>query len=148
MEGLRNTFWYGDQIVWNNLFRHYIYCLHLTTVLSRFIGDTKEINSDDIPIMSHIGENWDIRERRLFNDIVDRIFSRARLIDFTSILAKSRRKVERNELLLYLRSLHQISLYEIETMHAAYGLFPNKPIPPSPESGFNLTYSSDAEFIG
>ncbi len=28
MEGFRDIFWHGDQIVWASLFKHYVYCLH------------------------------------------------------------------------------------------------------------------------
>jgi hypothetical protein len=28
MEGLRQVYWRGDRIVWRNLLRHYIICLH------------------------------------------------------------------------------------------------------------------------
>ena len=30
MEGFRDIVWQGDRIVWTNLFRHYLYCLHMT----------------------------------------------------------------------------------------------------------------------
>ncbi len=137
MEGLRNIFWCGDQIVWNNLFRHYVYCLHLTNVLSRFIGDTEAIKPHHIPIMSEIGDSWDTSSRKLLSDICDAIFSRAQLLDFTSKLATSNRKVRRNELLLYLRSFHAISLYEIENMYAVHGLSTRKPTPLSTKIDFS-----------
>ena len=28
MEGYRDIVWRGDEIVWTNLFTHYVYCLH------------------------------------------------------------------------------------------------------------------------
>ena len=33
MEGFRDIVWQGDQIVWTNLFRHYLYCSYLTSAL-------------------------------------------------------------------------------------------------------------------
>ena len=62
MEGTRNIFWLGDQIVWGNLFRHYIYCLHLTYAASRFLGDAGKLQPQHIPIMSEIGKNWTPKE--------------------------------------------------------------------------------------
>ena len=39
LEGLRNIFWQGDQIVWRNFFKQYIYCLLRTTIHQKICGD-------------------------------------------------------------------------------------------------------------
>ena len=66
MEGFRDIFWMGDHIVWNNLFRHYIYCLHTTCVISRFIGNTAELRPQHIPIMSDVPQDWTQKAVDLF----------------------------------------------------------------------------------
>ena len=51
MEGFRDIVWQGDQIVWTNLFRHYLYCFYLTYGLIRLVGDSRKIEPQEIPIM-------------------------------------------------------------------------------------------------
>ena len=50
MEGFRDIVWQGDRIVWTNLFRHYICCLHATYVLIKIAGDIAKIGPQYIPI--------------------------------------------------------------------------------------------------
>ena len=129
MEGTRNIFCLGDQIVWGNLFKHYIYCLHLTYAASRFLGDAGKLQPQHIPIMSEIGKNWTPKETILFDDICKRIFLRANLNEFSSALANSKRKVGRDELLFYIISLHRIALFEIASAYYAHGLSSKEPKP-------------------
>ena len=136
MEGFRDIFWMGDHIVWKNLFRHYIYCLHTTCVISRFIGNTAELRPQHIPIMSDVPQDWTQKGVDLFNDICDRVFQRTKLIEFANKIANSKRKVRRDELLFYLYSLHHIALHEIEVAYADHGLASNRPSSPSRNSNF------------
>ena len=131
MEGIRNIFWLGDQIVWNNLFKHYIHCLHMTIALYRFLGDVEVLQPHHIPV----DHNRNSKAAQLSDDIFDIIFTRARLGDFTAKLAASNRKIHRHELLLYLYSLHRISINAID-MHAACGL--SSKTPGSTASKFNF----------
>jgi hypothetical protein len=39
MEGFRDIFWRGDQIVWRNLLRHYVLCLEAGTVPYMLMAD-------------------------------------------------------------------------------------------------------------
>ena len=140
MEGFRDIFWSGDHIAWKNLFRHYLYCLHITCVISRFIGDTAEVGPRDIPVMSDIPQRWTPESVKLFNDICDRVFQRTNLIKFTQKLANTKRKMRRDELLFYLYSLHHIALHEIETAYVDHGLASNKPSSPSQPSNFERAH--------
>ena len=51
MEGFRDIVWRGDRIVWANLFKHYVYCLYESYTLLDKTGDSKELGTDDIPIL-------------------------------------------------------------------------------------------------
>ena len=37
MEGFKELFWRGDQIVWENLIRHYLLCLSQTVVVAMIV---------------------------------------------------------------------------------------------------------------
>ena len=140
MEGFRDIFWSGDHIVWKNLFRHYLCCLHITCVISRFVGDTAEVGPRDIPVMSDIPQRWTPEAVKLFNDICDRVFQRTNLIGFTQKLANAKRKVRRDELLFYLYSLHHIAIHEIETAYFDHGLASNKPSTSTQPSNFESAH--------
>lgn len=108
MEGFRDLFWLGDHIVWKNLFRHYLYCLHTTCIISRFIGDTEQLGAQHIPVMSNVPQEWTSKAEELLGDVQDRVFQRAQLSTFASKLAKIKRKVRRDELLHYLYVTAQV----------------------------------------
>ena len=59
MEGFRDIFWKGDRIVWTNLFRHYLYCLHMTRLLVGIAGDSEKIECYDIPVMPNLVYRFD-----------------------------------------------------------------------------------------
>src|SRR4051812_7881823 len=51
MEGLRDIFWRGDRIVWENLFRHYLICLSWAYSLLAILGEDTPIGWDKIPVL-------------------------------------------------------------------------------------------------
>ena len=55
MEGFRDIVWKGDKIVWFNLFKHYVFCLHRICFLCQKNGDSIKIDADNIPISGR----WD-----------------------------------------------------------------------------------------
>ena len=82
MEGTRNIFWLGEQIVWRNLFKHYIYCFHMTCAASRILGDVDKFKPQHIPIMLDFAQNWTPKETKLFDNIWERIFYEQALVNF------------------------------------------------------------------
>ena len=129
MEGFRDIYWLGDCIVWQNLFRHYIYCLHTTCAISRIIGDTGKVKPQHIPVMSDVPQNWTQKAVDLFDDICTRVFERTKLLQFALRIANAKRKVRRDELLYYLYSFHHVALHEIEAAYVDHGLASNRPSP-------------------
>lgn len=125
MEGFRNIFWQGDHIVWTNLFRHYLYCLHMTSSLVRIAGDSEKIESYDIPVMSYLGQEPNPRFSELFEDICDGVFEKTKLHVFIAKLVNTERKIRHDEILFYLSSLHLIALAEIQNAWIDYGLTSN-----------------------
>ena len=55
MEGFRDIVWRGDSIVWTNLFKHYLYCLHSAYLSVKILGEESTFEPDLIPIWGR----WD-----------------------------------------------------------------------------------------
>ena len=122
MEGFRDIFWKGDRIVWTNLFRHYLYCLHITWETIRVVGDSQLIGPQQIPVMSELGQDPAPRLRGLLEDIYGRVFDKAKLHEFILKLVNAERKVRYDEILFYLQGLHNLALREIQDVYVDYEL--------------------------
>lgn len=120
MEGFRDVVWRGDRIVWTNLFKHYLYCLHMTYVLASILGSTRKVEPEDIPITGHEGQT--LNHTKLLRDIYDRVFRKTQLDAFIERIVGAYRRVHYDEMVLYLRSLHHVALDEIQDAHFDHGL--------------------------
>ena len=124
MEGFRDIFWHGDRIIWTNLFRNYLYCLHIAYVHTRVFGDSFRLEPKDIPVRGHLDCPLAPRGVSLFDDICKRVFEKARLHEFSSRIASTNRKARRDEVLCYLLPIHPIALSEIRNVFNQHGLTP------------------------
>ena len=104
MEGFRDIFWQGDRIVWTNLFRHYLYCLHMTYARIKFVGDSKKIEPQDIPVLSDTGQESSPKAVKLFEEICSRVFKKTNLNEFIAKIVNAERKAYHDEMLFYLVS--------------------------------------------
>ncbi|HHQ4698336.1 TPA: hypothetical protein ACSP2Q_000989, partial [Aeromonas veronii] len=50
VEGYRDIIWSGDHIVWENLFRHYVYTLHHSIIKFLIFGKEVTLTENDIPV--------------------------------------------------------------------------------------------------
>ena len=125
MEGFRDIVWQGDRIVWTNLFRHYLYCLHMTYALIKFVGDSIKVKSKNIPVMGHMDQQLTPKAVKLCEDICGRVFEKTNLHVFISKIVNAKRKVHYDELLLYLQLLHYTALLEIQDAYTDHGFVPN-----------------------
>lgn len=69
MEGFRDIVWSGDEIVWTNFFKHYVYCLHQSYLKFRIAGDSIKLDVNSIPIWGRWDEPLTPQEQKLFDDI-------------------------------------------------------------------------------
>ena len=125
MEGCREIVWKGDEIVWENLFRNYISCLNLTIVLANLDPDTRAITPEDLPIegLEH-GSSAPI-VTTILDDLCAVIFDRCRLYQLIEKLGSLDCPAKRDELLLYLRSIHYVALEEINKTHSKHEIAPS-----------------------
>lgn len=126
MEGLRDIFWCGDKIVWTNLFKNYVYCLHRTYLNVKIFGDDFKLSPEFIPVWGR----WDQPETpeidKLFNVGWDRISQDTGLNGMIDNIVKAKRKARVNEILFYLSSFHVKALAMIQNIHVEQGLAPKE----------------------
>lgn len=126
MEGVRDIYWQGDRIVWINLFRHYLYCLNVTYIHFRVLGDCAKLGLEHIPVMQSVGSSVSDEGINLFEDVCDRVFGKAELHDFITEIVNTNRKSRRAELLAYFTFLHHTALREVQHAHMDRGLEPDR----------------------
>ncbi|WP_456025042.1 DUF2971 domain-containing protein [Pseudomonas capeferrum] len=109
LEGYLDVYWSGDEVVWRNLFKHYLLCLTNYALDFALCGDLIPANKK-ITISSTLipptreGED-------LFNSISEDFFSNRLVSEYIKCLAINRRKIERDELSSHLFIMHQQMLY-------------------------------------
>ena len=147
MEGFRDIVWSGDKIVWTNLFKHYVHCLFLTYVNFQVIGVTTDLKVVGIPIWGRWDELLSPQAKILFENIWDRVFNKCGLSGLIEKIANIKRKIRRDELLVYLGFTHVIVISEINTECIKLGLVPESKPPPLGNLSELLTNIKFFEFM-
>ena len=122
MEGLRDIFWRGDEIVWSNLFKQYIYCLLRVYLDLKIPGPEvkrRELESR-IPVAERRDrfkntDKMELTERvfEISERISHRVFEKNDMDRVIKDLVSKGRKSRREELIFYLQHLHFVALAEI-----------------------------------
>ena len=108
LEGFKNIFWSGDKIVWKNLLKNYLLCLLHVNGLLFISGDKYEIKDDDIPVFNPCP--LPDTHSKVYQETY-RLFFESELIQKYPIwLSSDEKKITRNELFFYLKSLHRYAL--------------------------------------
>lgn len=116
MEGFKDIFWQGDEIVWKNLLIHYLLCLEQILSLQIIAGDSKAIDPKDIPIFK-TKQNFPTPEyANIFKEISDLFFQNNSVDNYVKGLALLAQPVSRSELIFYLRMLHPIAIGSISSI--------------------------------
>ena len=126
MEGFRDIVWCGDSIVWANLLKHYVFCLHQAYLLFKVIGQDERLGSEHIPILGR----WDDLPTPQLYELFDETWKKSQdelgLSGFCDRMESEKRKVRRDELLLYLRYIHLEVFSRIQRVWVENGLAPEE----------------------
>ena len=125
MEGFRNIYFQGDDIVWRNLFRHYVHCLHRVRILYSIIGEDEPLTGSDIPVYMNFVREQNEKMVQLFDEILERIDRNDHVKKFLNEVEQIGRKVSVDEVSIYLRIFHLFALEEIQQAFADRDLLPN-----------------------
>lgn len=124
MEGFRDIVWYGDSIVWGNLLKHYVFCLHQAYLLFKIIGQDERLGSEHISILGR----WDDLPTPQLYELFDETWKKSHdelcLSEFCDRMESEERKVRRDELLLYHRYIHLEVFSRIQRVWVEHGLAP------------------------
>ena len=133
MEGFRDIVWSGDKIVWTNLFKHYVFCLHRSYFLFRDAGDSTKLDVESIPILGRWDQLPIPQGKDLFNDIWCNFLNVTNVPEIIEALANTKRKIGYREIRYYLRIIHLVLLKEILKSYIVHGLMPESEMPELPE---------------
>lgn len=115
LEGFKEIFWRGDEIVWTNLIRHYLLCLTQSVLAAIVCGPNHEFHEHEIPVFQ-TEDGLPSSIRSLFHVICTKFFQNDEVGALPALLAARNSSVKRNQLLSLLWSLHFYALKVICTV--------------------------------
>lgn len=122
MEGFRDIFWKGDEIVWSNLLINYAKSVEHIFGMFLLLGDTKKIDENDLLDIRQIISPKTELKRNLTTDITQRIFAYSLIANLPKGLAARKNAVRRNELKMYLKVIHGFIVNAVADAYNQIGL--------------------------
>lgn len=110
MEGFKDLFWQGDEIVWRNLLRHYLYCLMMTSYMVASSAATFMKSNCDSIVHQTPDDMPEAPVRGVYKEICDDFFAHQITNDLISALAARATPIRRDELAYYLRAVSPLAL--------------------------------------
>ncbi|WP_019867209.1 DUF2971 domain-containing protein [Methylovulum miyakonense] len=121
MEGFKDMIWCGDQVVWANLLKHYLLCLDDFFVLFLISNSSKDqkfqLSESKINIFKTKECFENSNQIDIYKEICNLFFSSQEIADFPKFLASRIKPIRKNELSIYLQSLH---LHALNAIFSAY----------------------------
>ena len=145
MEGFRDIVWRGDKVVWANFLKHFVFCLHVSSLQFTKFRDSEELGPDNIPILGKLDQFPTPQAQGLFDDIWHRFRYLPNIPEIIEALANTNRKIRYRELGLYLRFIHSVLIDEIKESYIAHGLM-SESTSPQPPGGL-LTVQDKLDLI-
>lgn len=114
VEGLRNIYWSGDKIAWENLFKHYIICLQYAIVnFIVFQGSEHKIKKEMLPVDTDGEKHLSERMIEDYEVVVKNVLQKPALKHFINLLSESQSKISKGGLDYILTLTHNTILNEI-----------------------------------
>ena len=110
MEGLRDIVWDGDEIVWTNFFKHYVFCLNRSCLV--LMINPGKLDVDRIPILGCWDQMTTSIEQVLFDDIWEKFCNLLHIQEIIEALANTKRKIRYREIVFYLGSIQTFGLLD------------------------------------
>ena len=110
MEGFKDIFWSGDDIVWSNLFRHYVRCMTHAFFFLSMAQEEHQLSWGLIPVLDPSSEGLEDEVKVLFNEALSEVLSHPELDECVQRIAGRSSAVRRNELEFYLRNVHELAI--------------------------------------
>jgi hypothetical protein len=122
VEGFKDLFWLGDEIVWRNLLKHYVLCLiELAPVCFTGASDCGRGVLQNI-VLAVPDELPDSPARTMYNRVAEAFLSEAPVHKFVEVMASRTTPIRRSELTHYLGALHPFALDAVFEQFAEHGV--------------------------
>jgi hypothetical protein len=126
MEGFRDITWSGDQIVWSNLFKHYLLCTERLCSLLMVTGENYEIVKEHIVLLSCEDDLPTPAYKELFKRITEAFFANPAISELIQKISKRSTPVRRDELCFYLSAVHPLAIELIQNEYENLHLTPER----------------------
>ncbi|NRT90896.1 DUF2971 domain-containing protein [Clostridium beijerinckii] len=122
MEGFKDIFWQGDEILWKNFLKHYLLCFeHIVSIWS-VIGESERIEGNYIPVFKTETELLTEEHKQRFSDIKEKFFSNKCISNLPKLLSSRKVPIRINELTMYLEFVHKFAFDSINLVYSQKGL--------------------------
>ena len=122
IEGFRDIVWKGDEVVWTNFIKHYIFSLLVSYFLYSITKESEEFDVDKIPIP----DQWDLPPnphlQRLFDEIWHRFLNLPKMSEIFETLANTNRKIRYTELELLFNVIQSIFIVQNRELYFQHGI--------------------------
>ena len=132
MEGFKDLFWTGDEIVWRNFLKHYILCVLQTANYCFVAGDQFDPNILKNIVFWVPQELPEAPIREIYQRVSAEFLEEPAVKTFLSLMAARTTHVRRSELTSYLRALHGFALQIVLKEYRERGLLPAQAPAPEP----------------
>ncbi|WP_339492912.1 DUF2971 domain-containing protein [Pseudomonas sp. EA_15y_Pfl2_R67] len=135
LEGHREVIWKGDSVVWENFFQHFMDCLLIRNT-QYFTGKFEALDFPTYPnyeVQAVPPENY-----KEIAGLVSRFFDSPNVKRHIAVLAFKEREVNRNELMLHLRSIQSFAMHIISEVLVSYKLI---------EKGYGINGATHEELL-
>lgn len=127
IEGFKDMFWNGDEVIWGNFFKHYLLCLEHVFNLFMIHGEDCKIDDSTIPVLKTAKD----LPTKIYSDLYKEICELFLSNETVKILLKSfvyrTNPMHQKELCFYLKQLHLYALNTIFTVYEKHSIMPKRP---------------------
>ena len=122
VEGFRDIYWQGDEIVWKNFIKHYLTCLEHVFTLSVIKSENDPLQSSDIAVFKSLEDFRTPLAIEINKEIHQTFLSNAEVVELPKRLAAFDRPIRRGELRTYLSDIHYLALYTIAAVYHEHNM--------------------------
>jgi len=127
VEGFKDMFWQGDEIIWNNFLRHYLLCLEHASALFFIAGENSSLEKASyIPIFKTKQDFPTDEYACLYQEVVDDFFNNEEIRAYPKLLASRSGKIRQNELVFHLSLIHLHALNSIFLVYKNHKFITNE----------------------
>src|ERR1017187_3345841 len=127
LEGFKDVFWRGDEILWSNLVRHYLLCLMHAVIVAMLCEPDRAFDQDWDLVFRAGAPSPSPAQRSLHRRICEIFFCEQDATRIPALLAVRNSPIRRSELIVHLTALRFRALNAVLTGMEEWNLMPSRP---------------------